>query len=58
MEFRDLVMTVKDRVAELVGDGASLDAVMAANPTREFNGKWGDPERFLTAVFEELTGAE
>lgn len=58
MEFRDMVMTVKDRVTALVANGASLDAVMAANPTREFNDKWGDPERFLTAVYEELTGAE
>ena len=58
VEFRDMVMTVKDRVAAMVADGASFDAVMADNPTREFTAKWGDPERFLIAVYEELTGAE
>ena len=58
MEFRDMVMTVKDRVAALVANGASLEQVMEAGPTREFEVKWGDPERFLIAVYEELTGAD
>ncbi len=57
VEFRDMVMTVRDRVAALVADGASFEQVMSANPTREFNDKWGDPERFLTAVYEELSRA-
>ncbi len=56
VEFRDMVMTVRDRVAELVEGGASFDEVMSADPTREFNAKWGDPERFLTAVYEEMSG--
>lgn len=56
VEFRDMVVTVKDRVVALVADGASFDAVMEARPTREFEAKWGDPERFLTAVYEELSG--
>ena len=56
VEFRDMVMTVKDRVSALVAGGASFDEVMEARPTREFEAKWGDPERFLTAVYEELSG--
>ena len=56
VEFRDMVMTVKDRVSALVADGASFAGVMEARPTREFEAKWGDPERFLTAVYEELSG--
>ena len=56
VEFRDMVITVRDRVAELVEDGATFDDMMAAQPTREFNAKWGDPERFLTAVYQELNG--
>ncbi len=56
VEFRDMVMTVKDRVSALVADGASFDEVMEAGSTREFEAKWGDPERFLTAVYEELSG--
>lgn len=56
VEFRDMVMTVKDRVSALVAGGASFAGVMEARPTREFEAKWGDPERFLTAVYEELSG--
>ena len=57
IEFRDMVVTVADRVEELVAGGAgSYDEVAAADPTAEFNDKWGDPNRFLTAVYEELAG--
>ena len=56
IEFRDMVMTVADRVSELVDQGRTYEDVAAADPTREFRGKWGDPERFLTAVYAELGG--
>jgi len=58
MEFRDMVMTVKDRVAALIENGASYDQVAAARTTAEWEDRWGDPERFLTAVYEELSGAD
>ncbi len=58
MEFRDMVMTVKDRVAALVENGASYDEVAAAGTTAEWEDRWGDPGRFLTAVYAELSGAD
>ena len=57
VEFRDMVITVAGRVEELIAGGAgSYDDVAAADPTAEFNDRWGDPNRFLTAVYEELAG--
>lgn len=57
VEFRDMVITVAGRVEELIAGGAgSYDEVAAADPTAEFNDRWGDPNRFLTAVYEELAG--
>ncbi len=56
IEFRDMVLVVKDRVTALVADGASYDEVVAAGPTAEWDAQWGDPERFLTAVYAELSG--
>ena len=47
-----------DRVAALVDDGASYEQVVAANTTAEFEEKWGDPGRFLTAVYAELAGTD
>ena len=57
IEFRDMVIAVTGRVEALVAGGAgSYDEVAAADPTAEFNDRWGDPNRFLTAVYEELAG--
>ena len=56
IEFRDMVMDVKAKVSALVANGASYDDVVAAGPTSEYEAKWGDPERFLTAVYAELAG--
>ena len=56
IEFRDMVITVSDRVEALVAQGRSYDEVAASDPTREYRDKWGDPDRFLTAVYAELGG--
>ena len=55
MEFRDMTMVVAERVKALVAEGKTYDEVAAADPTAEYNAKWGDPTRFLTAVYEELS---
>lgn len=56
VEFRDMVIDVAGRVAELVGQGMTYEQVAAAGPAVAYESKWGDPERFLTAVYAELGG--
>ncbi|MEZ5491530.1 MAG: MBL fold metallo-hydrolase [Gammaproteobacteria bacterium] len=56
MEFRDMVLDVAARVESLVNQGMSFEQVMTARPTAQYEAKWGDPERFLTAVYSELAG--
>jgi len=56
MDFRDMVIDVKARVAEMVARGMTYAQVAAADPTGPYRAKWGDPERFLTAVYAELGG--
>ncbi len=56
IEFRDMVIDVKAKVSALVANGASYEDVVSAGPTSEYEAKWGDPERFLTAVYAELAG--
>ncbi len=58
IEFRDMVLKVKDRVAALVENGATYEGVAATGPTAEWDARWGDPERFLTAVYAELAGTD
>ena len=56
IEFRDMVIDVAGKVSALVDDGATYDEVVAAGPTSDYEAKWGDPQRFLTAVYAELAG--
>jgi glyoxylase-like metal-dependent hydrolase (beta-lactamase superfamily II) len=58
MGFRDMVIDVKNKVAPMVERGMSYDQVAAANPTAAYNDRYGDPERFLRAVYSELGGEE
>ena len=53
--FRDMVLDVRARVGELVARGMSYEQVASANPTAPYDDQWGDPERFLQAVYAELT---
>ncbi len=52
----DLVRDLKSRVEPMVERGMTYDQVAAANPTAAYNDRYGDPERFLRAVYSELGG--
>ena len=58
MEFRDMILVVAERVKQLVADGKTYEEVAAADPTAEFNEQWGDPTRFLTAVYQQLSESQ
>ena len=40
--YRDVLKTLRDRVAKLKADGKSRDEVVAAKPTADHDAKWGD----------------
>ena len=54
--YRNLLVTVRDKVATLKKQGMSLDEVVAANPTAPYDTKWGggfmSPRMFTGLVFE------
>ena len=54
--YISMVQTVKGRMTDMIADGLSLEQVIAANPTVEFDATWGDPGRFLPAAYRELSG--
>ncbi len=41
IEYRNMLVTVRDRIARLVKAGKSQDEVVAAQPTREFDARYG-----------------
>ena len=58
MGFRDMILDVKSKVVSMVERGLNYEEVAEANPTSAYNARYGDPERFLRAVYSELGGIE
>ncbi|MEX0965140.1 MAG: MBL fold metallo-hydrolase [Pseudohongiellaceae bacterium] len=56
MDFRDMVLDVAAKVSEMIAADMSYDQVAAAAPTAAYNDQFGDPDRFLRAVYTELGG--
>ena len=56
MAYRNMLVTVRDRVAKLVAGGKTLKQVIAAHPTAEFDATWGSPDHplFLPVIYAEL----
>jgi len=61
--FRDMVATIGDRVAAMVEQGKSIEDVLAAKVTAEFDERWSFPEgffmtndMFVEIIYTELKG--
>jgi glyoxylase-like metal-dependent hydrolase (beta-lactamase superfamily II) len=59
---RDMVLVLRDRVAQMVGQGKTQDEVLAAHPTADYdaivpNSK-ETTERFVTQLYQELKAAQ
>lgn len=58
IEFRDMLVSIRDNVARLKRQGKTLDEVLAAKPTAAFDAKWGgfviDPAFFTRLVYSSL----
>jgi glyoxylase-like metal-dependent hydrolase (beta-lactamase superfamily II) len=59
---RDMILAVRDRVAELVKQGKSPEEVLATHPTSEFDSKvpmvTGSSDRFVGQLYAELKPAK
>ena len=61
VEFLDMIVDVRDRVHDLISEGRSLDEVMAAAPTADYDARWGQEATwtandFVPIVYHELGG--
>jgi hypothetical protein len=41
IEFRDMLVSVREKVSALKKDGKSVDGVVAAKPTADYDAEWG-----------------
>ncbi|PWU09187.1 MAG: MBL fold metallo-hydrolase [Terriglobia bacterium] len=55
IEFRDMLVAIRENVAVLKGEGRSLEDTIAAKPTAAFDAKWGQflitPAMFTALVY-------
>ena len=56
-DYIRMLSTVRERIAGLIADGADLEAVTAANPTAEFDARYGDPGLLVNRAFASLSRA-
>ena len=59
IEYRDMVVIIRDRVRDLVTAGRSLEQIKAAHPAKGYEGRYGTDrnwttERFVEAVYRSL----
>ncbi len=56
--FRDMLVTLRDRVAALIREGKTLEQAIAAAPTKDLDTEWGDgflkPEQVVQMVYMDL----
>jgi glyoxylase-like metal-dependent hydrolase (beta-lactamase superfamily II) len=64
LEYRDMLTIVRDRIADMVKRGLSLEQVKAAKPTLDWDARWGatsgpwTTDMFIEAVYKDLSGAK
>jgi glyoxylase-like metal-dependent hydrolase (beta-lactamase superfamily II) len=55
--YIDMLETVRGRLVELIAGGATLEQVVAAEPTKEWDAKYGNPRTFfLNRAYKSLGG--
>lgn len=56
--FRDMIVTVRDRVKRMLDAGQSESQIIAAHPTQDFDTRWGhgrvQPDTFVREVYSAL----
>lgn len=53
--YIEMLRTIRHRIARLVADNATLDEVIAAKPTADWDADWRNSTRFLDRAYAELT---
>ena len=57
--YRDMLTKARDAISPLIADGKSVEEIVAAAPTKEFDARWGggflNPERFHRVMHAALT---
>ena len=55
VEYRDMVAILRDRVADLVKKGQTLEQVKSAKPSRDYDTRYGAGDAITEAIYRSLT---
>jgi len=55
VEYRDMVTIIRDRIADMLKRGMTLDQVKAARPTEDYDPRYGSNTTFVEAVYRSLS---
>lgn len=55
VNYVSMLETARNRINEMIGDGLSLEQVIAAKPTADFDDQYGAPERFIDRSYMSLS---
>lgn len=57
--YRDMIVTIRDRIKKLAASGKSLAQIQAAKPTAEYDAEWGHafitPDQLVETLYKDLT---
>ena len=54
-DYRNMLITVRDRVLTMVNDGMTIDEIVAAKPTSDLDATWGEnPDRFVRGAAQSV----
>jgi hypothetical protein len=55
-----MIVTVRDRVQQMIAAGRTEDQVLAGHPTTDFDARWGQgrvrPDAFVHEIYSALKG--
>ena len=55
VEYRDMITIIRDRIADMIKKGMTLDQIKAARLTRDYDGRYGEPGPMIDAAYRELS---
>jgi glyoxylase-like metal-dependent hydrolase (beta-lactamase superfamily II) len=55
IEYRDMIVIIRDRIQDMIKRGMTLDQVKAAKPTLDYDGRYGNPTNFIEAIYADLS---
>ncbi len=58
VEYREVMVTLRDRITKLIKDGKTLQEAIAAKPTKDFDARWANgpirPDQLVEEIYADL----